>query len=288
VLAALGLQVSYWATGLVEATWFVVYRDALALRPERTEVHLVMTRVKLTLLSVFAVVVVCAVSASAASAAIFELTEVECKEPKTTTTICWATSETGPLLELKGTQTFAGVRGEEETGEETLLLAKFGELEVHINCTGATSSGTVSQLKPLEVAPVIRGKIVFTGCKVLEPTGKKCKSPETLETLEIEGTAGTSAEETVFAPAPESKEKFIEFALTNSTEECPPTVAGNKSVTGTQICNWPNHATDLLEQLLWCLTTGSKLKYGGNAAEFLLDQTITLTGLEDWWDIEVS
>jgi hypothetical protein len=247
-----------------------------------------MSRIKVVGLGVLAAAV-SAVAASSASAVVFELTSVACLPPETTTTICWASSETGELFELKGEQSATMEFSAEESGEETLLAAKFGEEEVHITCTNVTGTGTFAQSKPLEVAPVIHGFIQLTGCKLLEPLGKKCKVPTELKTSEIEGVVGTTSEEVKFSPAPSAAKVFITIAVSNNgTESCPIAIAGSRNVTGSQVCQWVNHAEDLLAQLRWCKPTGSAVELGGNKAEFLLALDITLTGLEDYWDIIIT
>jgi hypothetical protein len=248
-----------------------------------------MSRFRLVVIGVLAVAAVCAMAVSSASAVIFELTTVRCVAPEDTTTICWALFTGEELFELKGEQSFTGEYSAEETGEENLLAAKFGEEEVHITCTGATSKGTVLQPKPLEVAPVIVGVVVSTGCKVLEPLGKKCDVPETLTTSEIEGVVGPTDEEVVFSPSPADLGVFIAITFTNNgTETCPAAIKGERKVTGSQACLWVKPTEDLEKHLLWCQTAGSKLKFSGNAAEFLQSQQITLVKLEDFWDIVIA
>jgi hypothetical protein len=248
-----------------------------------------MSRMKLLVLGVLGVVVAFAVASSSASAVVFELTTKPCLEPNTTTTICWALFEKEELFELKGEQSFTGTYSAEVTGEENLLAAKFGEEEVHIVCAGATSSGTVEQQKPLEVAPVIHGTLTSTGCKLLEPVAKKCAMSETLTTNEIEGVVGASPEEVLFQPAPKDNGIFIVIAFANNgAEKCPTAIVGTQNVKGSQLCLWPHHEEDLQIQLLFCETAGSKLTLGGNKAEFLQAQDITLVKLEDFWDIVLA
>jgi hypothetical protein len=248
-----------------------------------------MSRMKLLVLGMLAVAAVFAAATSSASAVVFELTDVPCIEPRTTTTICWALFEKEELFELKGEQSFTATYSAEVSGEENLLAAKFGEEEVHVVCTGATSSGTVLQPKPLEVAPVWHLTLIMTGCKLLEPLGKKCKVSETLTTNEIEGVVGASSEEVLFQPGPTTAGLFIGIAYSNNgSEKCPTAIVGTQNVKGSQICLWPHHEEDLQTQLLFCETTGSKLTIGGNRAEFLIAKEVTLVGLNDFWDIVLA
>jgi hypothetical protein len=249
-----------------------------------------MSRFRLLVLGVLAVGVVFAVAAASASAVVFELTTTKCVAPEKTTTICWAPSPTGELAELKGEQSFTGAFSAEVTGEETLLGAKFGTEEVHDTCTGATSLGTVLQTKPLEVAPV--GDVtalILTGCKVLEPLGKKCRIEEELRTNAIEAVVGASPEEVLFQPAPSAAGIFIGIKYSNNgSETCPAVIVGTQNIKGSQLCLWPHHAEDLATQLLFCETAGSKLTEGGNTLEFLQAQEITLVGLNNFWDIVLA
>jgi hypothetical protein len=248
-----------------------------------------MSRMKLLVLGVLGVIVAFAVASSSASAVVFTLTTKKCEAPTTTTTICWALFEKEELFELEGEQSFTGTYSAEVAGEENLLAAKFGEEEVHILCTGATSSGTVLQPEPLKVAPVIHGELVSTGCTLLEPVGKKCSIPPTLTTNEIEGVAGASSEEVLFQPGPTDGGIFIGIKFSNNgSEKCPTAIFGTQNVKGSQLCLWPHHEEDLQTQLLFCEAAGSTLTLGGNKAEFLQAQEITLVGLNDFWDIVLA
>jgi hypothetical protein len=247
-----------------------------------------MSRIRLLVLGVLAVGVVFAVAAASASAVVFSLEITECTG-STTTTICWAEKTTSELLELKGEQSFTGTYSAEVTGEENLLAALFGTEEVHITCTGATSSGTVLQKNPLVEGPVVDAtSLISTGCKVLEPIAKKCKVEEELVTKPIEGVVGASPEEVLFQPTPADKGIFITITFANNTETCPAAIVGPQNVKGSQLCLWPHHAEDLATQLLFCETAGSKLTLGGNTAEFLQAQEITFVGLNNFVDIVLA
>jgi hypothetical protein len=249
-----------------------------------------MSRMKLLALSMLTVAAVFAAASSSAAAVVFELTPTPCLEPNTTTTICWALFEKEELFELKGEQSFTAKYSPEVAGEENLIAAKFGEEEVHIVCSGATSSGIVEQKKPLEVAPIWHvTALILTGCKLLEPIGKKCKVEETLTTREIEGAVGASPEEVLFQPAPSAAGIFIGIAFgNNGSEKCPSVIAGTQNIKGSQLCLWPRHEEDLQTQLLFCETAGSKLTFGGNKAEILIAKEVTLVGLNDFWDIVLA
>jgi hypothetical protein len=174
---------------------------------------------------------------------------------------------TSELLELKGEQSFTGKYSEEVSPEETLLGAKFGAEEVHITCTGATSSGTVLQTNPLVEGPLaVSAALISTGCKLLEPVGKSCLVEEEFKTNPIEGVVGTSPEEVLFQPAPGDAGIFISIKYSNNgAETCPTAITGTQNIKRSQLCLWPHHAEDLATQLLFCEAAGSKLTEGGNA-----------------------
>lgn len=249
-----------------------------------------MSRIKLGILSALMVVSALAVSGlatSSASAAVFELTAEPCSGTGIVA-LCWDSVNKGTnLRELKGSQTFEALKDVEEAGEESLLLTKLGELEVHIVCVDAHAEGTISQASPLVSTPTLSSpKIVFTECKLLETLGKKCKVPATLETKEITGTT-PGVGEVLFKPTVGTT--FIEFEISNNgAEVCPATVKGVRKITGEQTCLWLELEVDLPEHLLFCPTEDSKLKFIEQPAELLLAVEVKLVGLVDEWDVTLA
>jgi hypothetical protein len=231
-----------------------------------------MSRSKLSLSAVLVVFVVSAITAGTASAE-FTLTAVKCEG--TVVTLCYSTTEGGTLFEFEGSQS---VLANLETGTELLIAAKFGTEEVHVVCTGATAEGgEFLQASPLvTVGTVDIPSPTFTGCALLEPLAKKCKVPTTLSTNAITGTpSSTEVGDVLFKPT--SGTVFIAIVLENNgTETCPATLKGTKSVTGEQLCSLIAPETDKTLHTLECLESGSKLKFGENAAELKLSLDVVL------------
>jgi hypothetical protein len=222
-----------------------------------------MSRIKLAMLAAFAVLALSAIGASGASAA-FTLSTDTCPVAAAKTALC------DEAFALTGTEAFAGSLVKEK---ETLLLAHFGELEVHIECTGATVTGNFTST-PLTTNVLVSGMVIkFTGCTLLEPLAKKCTVSTELTTNAIKGEI-TSASEDKFEP--ETGTVFIPITFGNSTETCPATIKGTKNVTGSQKCTNVEPEVFAVEKEISCLEAGSALKIGENAAEFKLPVNIHL------------
>jgi hypothetical protein len=245
-----------------------------------------MSRVKLGLLGVLATIAVSAISVSAASAA-FTLTSTECNAG-TVIAFCYATTEKGTtLLEFSGEEEILGTAG------NTLLEAKFGEENVHIECTASTiEGGLLLQPSPLVKVPTFdASSLHFTGCTLLETLGKKCKVPAELLTKPIVGTPETT-EDIVFAP--ETPPIFIEIEFSNNgTETCPVTIRGVRKVTGEELCNLLGNGeagttaeTDLKLHILACPEEAGKLKFAENPAQFHAEYDIELdNATTDFWSL---
>jgi hypothetical protein len=247
-----------------------------------------MSKLRLSVVSILGLLALLAtmVGPSSASAA-FVLTENKCVEGKWS--VCWDIEKGTNLRELTGEETFEALLDVEVEGEEHLLKATLGGEEVHIECTDSHAEGTIDQTAPLVTQAVILATITFTGCADLEPLAKKCKVQAIIVTNKLVGTP-TSEEAVGFLP--ETGTVFATITLSNSTETCPATIAGNRNVTGEQVCLLINPKEDLKDRLLWCPEEDSALFLGGseNPATFLDDFLVVLPNLEvsDAWDIALS
>jgi hypothetical protein len=214
---------------------------------------------------------VCATSvASTASAAVWTLSTQPCNGA--IWNWCWVNT-TNERFELTGTQSFTS-----ETKLEFLLLWRPVGEEVHVDCTLVISeAGFWMQPEPLVRRGTITALVLIqSGCGLLEPLSKKCSIPAELKTHELDGTIGEKGE-IEFKPA--SGEALLEVTL--SGEACP--LKGTDAVDGSQVCKLAKAAeeTPAEKQELDCEPSGSKLKVGGSAAEFLLTTTISFPGLNN-------
>jgi hypothetical protein len=247
-----------------------------------------MSKLRLSVVSVLGLLALLAtmVGPSSASAA-FVLTENKCVEGKWS--ICWDLEKGTNLRELTGEETFEALLDVEVEGEEHLFKATLGSEEVHIECADSHAVGTIDQAAPLVTQSVILATLTFTECKLLEPLAKKCKVPATIITNKLVGTP-TSEEAVSFVP--ETGTNFVTLTFTSSTEPCPATIAGNRNITGEQVCLLINPKEDLKDRLLWCPEEDSKLFLGSseNPATLLEDFLVILPNLEvtDAWDIALS
>jgi len=217
------------------------------------------------MLAAFAAMALSAVAATGASAA-FTLSTDTCSSAEPFTALCDESTA------LTGTETFAGGL---VAGAATLLAAKFGAEEVHIECTGATVAGTFTATPLTANVKVTKLVITFTGCAVLEPLGKKCSVSSTLTTNSVQGEITGTGSEDKFEPEPPAT-VFIPITFSNSTETCPATIKGTKNVTGSQKCVNVEPEVFAVEKEISCLESGSSLKLGENAAEFKLPVKIHL------------
>jgi hypothetical protein len=247
-----------------------------------------MSKFKLGVIGVLSLLALLAtmVGPSSASAA-FVLTENKCVEGKWS--ICWDLEKGTNLRELTGEETFEALLDVEVEGEEHLFKVSLGGEELHIECVDAHVVGTVDQTAPLVTQAVLLATVTFTECKLLEPLAKKCKIQAIITTNKLVGTP-TSEEAVSFVP--ETGTAFVTFTLSNSTETCPATIAGNRNVTGEQVCLLITPKEDLKDRLLWCPEEDSNLRLGGSEilATLLSDFLLVLPNLEvsDAWDIALA
>jgi hypothetical protein len=226
------------------------------------------------------------VGPSSASAA-FVLTDNKCVEGKWS--ICWDLEKGANLRELTGDETFEALLDVEVEGEEHLFKETLGGEELHFECADAHAVGTIDQTAPLVTQAVLLATLTFTECKLLDPLAKKCKVQAPITTNKL---VGTPTSEEVISFVPETPPNFVTLTFTNSTETCPATIAGNRNVTGEQVCLLINPKEDLKDRLLWCPEEDSKLFFGGTEtpATILSDFLLVLPNLEvsDAWDIALA
>lgn len=112
----------------------------------------------------------------------------------------------------------------------------------------------------IDVGGVDKGtsELGFTECKVEKPAG--CSVAEPIKANDRTVLAETPVQE-LFEP-PTGSTTFAEITLTGCV------VAGTFKVEGSQLCELPNAGTESTSHEVVCKTTGSKLKFGGKAAEF--------------------
>lgn len=239
-----------------------------------------MQKSQLDILGMLAAVAVSAAGASSAVAA-FVLTGTSCTGGAVITA-CYATTEKGAtLFEYSGEEPYTGKN--DPISEHPLLLAiTLGE-EVHIECTAATTAGTLEQAANLTApALIMKTALTFTGCALLEPLGKKCTVPATLVTKPLEGTYLTP-QDVDFAA---ENGPFIELLFSNNgTEICPATIKGGQPITGTQLCEATAVEEDLAEHLEVCNEEGSELKLSGSPVKFLGAFLTKLTNTTDFSSI---
>lgn len=142
------------------------------------------------------------------------------------------------------------------TGSSTLSTI-FSGVKVKIECSTLMGEGTGEN-----TAEAFKGsgKEVFTGCKVVEPSGKGCVVPEPISTnpLSIESN-GMKVNYSPPAGMP-----FGEITIEGAT--CPVFLVGRKPVTGTASGEVTEGSPTTVE---FTATSGSALKFGGQAATFI-------------------
>jgi len=237
-----------------------------------------MSRLKLLLSSILVVFAVSAIASSSASAT-FTDTGVECKE-EGIPTVCLLT----PLAEAKGTE---AITSKIDTGTESLLAVP--SLGLHIVCTEANDTGTIVQTNPLvTAASIAKATIDFHGCTILneppEELGEKCEVVEGLIKTELIVGSPNATEPQDLTFKAEKGTTFAVVSIKSKTgQTCPALVKGENPVKGEQLCTLEENKVDAETHLMTCLESGSKeLKFGSNAATFLLEESIVLASKEPW------
>jgi hypothetical protein len=232
--------------------------------------------------SLFGVLVVLAALAVGASSAstpsAFELTETPCGG-EAIVTYCWATSVTGELLQLKGTETISTTI----LGESLLEVA---QLEVHLVCKRVENAATslLSQTEAL-VRPGTISNLVLkcTDCAILPPFEANCKVKEPIETTPITGTVTDERPVKDLKGAPVAPPEFTTFVIESKAgRTCPATLTSSVgTLTGEQLCNAIEAEDDSKEHLIECLHTDtSTLLFATKPATFELKADIALTGAD--------
>ncbi len=229
------------------------------------------------LLGLLAIVATNAIAASSASAVVFTLTTEECTGG-TGIGLCWSEleAESSPLLELTGKQT---VRI--EGGHVTFKVATLGIL-----CLKFLGEGTINQEKPLTGGTTtITGLIItFEECELDEPAtlAIKCKVPVERSTKAITATLPNENEHML---KPSEGSVFIEIPIENKgTEKCPAAVVGTHNVTGSVNIKINEPLVHLLTHT-FSVINPTLLEFFSEKATLEAEGTISLPGLEDFWDL---
>jgi hypothetical protein len=149
------------------------------------------------------------------------------------------------------------------TGVSTLAATVAG-VKFKISCTGEsgtaelenTGSGTSSQV--LGSAIVVN----YEGCTVVEPKEKGCKVPSTITTNSLKAETPKETMKTVYTPT--TGETFVTIVVSGCSSEA---LNGSKPVTGSATSLVPEGVMGELQE--FTSTSGSALKFGGQAATFI-------------------
>ncbi len=149
------------------------------------------------------------------------------------------------------------------TETHAVLEGTIAGAEYEITCTGLTSANAKLENGTAGTEMFVKGSgiVEFTGCKVNKPAGVGCTVPATLETEELNST---TKEMTVTFKPTNAEEKIITFTISGCT-------GGAKVLNGSKTFKGTLAATLLAEKptsLEFNETSGSKLTFGGQAANF--------------------
>ncbi|HTA36524.1 MAG TPA: hypothetical protein VK761_07400 [Solirubrobacteraceae bacterium] len=165
-------------------------------------------------------------------------------------------------------------------GTETLVAAKVGTTELHVECTAIDWTSKVTS-RPLVAELTSTLTVVFSGCSLLEPLAKKCSVPAEMRTSKL---VGTSNETSAVTLAPESGTTFIEIEVSNGFgETCPATIKGKRKITGTQQCVNISPGTLATEKETECTEAGSSLTLSESPVEFKAFTDIHLSVFTPWF-----
>ena len=232
-----------------------------------------MTKVRLLLLGVLAAVAVGSVSSSSALA----LSD-SCPQASGFLAIC-----IGGVANDETALPFTGVK---EVGSASKLkVALLNNLEVE--CTGAAATGEETQTVLSVVAALKDVRIDFTGCKIVGALATKCKlSQELIETVELKATienGAVEAETKNLTFEPQAGTSFATFTV-QEVSACPATVLGNKTAKGKvkatlDTCKGQSTTHAVLANVT---EASGELTVAGDAAEFVLAETVSLGGGGEW------
>jgi hypothetical protein len=255
-----------------------------------------MSRVRLIMLSLFAIFATSAVASASASAARTE----PCEKAKGPPQLCIEGKEAGSpnTEEIPFTS-------KKKAATKSRLTVTGGPI---IECAKAANEGQFEATetpKAPEVSPEISDLIItFSECKVVNnaETEAKCEVGHRNAANEfipgviiVDGGSGFGTGDRLDGPllntkevtfAPSEGTLFTKIAIKSKTGVTCPVLAGNFNVTGTQTCTLPESEVEKAVHGLVCAATGSKLKFGENAATFELEEEVELTTKEKFSIIE--
>jgi hypothetical protein len=219
-----------------------------------------MSRMKVTLGVLLAAGALFALSASSASA----LTMHDCSGALgTTPPVTTGCPEGQSHVPLAGEQTVKAKSG--STSRLTMTIAGIG---FEIQCTSLTGTGKVKNIESGGNMLIERSAttVTYKGCSVTKPTGKGCAVPSELTTNSLKAitTAGTMRQKYT----PTSGSVFIKINITGP-ETCNAALKGEKEITGSASSEY----TESTGVQFFNASTGSELKYAGQSASFISENT---------------
>jgi hypothetical protein len=191
--------------------------------------------------------------------------------------LCWAETETGPLRELSGEESFTA------SSELVELRATLGsELAVEMVCKG-NGTGSIAQAEPLaKNYSISKFRLMLNSCRLEGVLGTKCRVPPELFTAELVVTPSTAAS---IRLSPSVGKTIMEITFENEgLEPCPATILGLRKLTGSQPAEFLFAATPALNHSFETLLTTETL-LDEREAKLSMFAQIHLSSLTDHWDI---
>jgi hypothetical protein len=141
-----------------------------------------------------------------------------------------------------------------------------------ITCTGESGSGELENTGSGSSSQIIGSSIFvsYEGCTVTEPSGKGCTVPSTLTTNSLKAETPKETMNTVYKPT--SGETFITIPVSGCSSGA---LNGEKPVTGSAT-SITEAGTPKVQE--FTSSSGSALKFGGQAATFISSNGVTTGG----------
>lgn len=159
------------------------------------------------------------------------------------------------------------------TNGASTLSATVAGVEFEISCAKQSGSGTSANTESGGNMFVVGSAttVNYEECATVKPAGGVCTVPATITTnlLKSKTEAGTTKQKY----EPESGTTFVTFTVAGTS--CPAALKGSKSVTGTATSEVTNEAGGVQS---FTATSGSALKYAGQAASFISSNKFATEG----------
>jgi hypothetical protein len=195
--------------------------------------------------------------------------------------LCKSGEAAGGFESLFATLSLGALKGSNTT--TSTLKGTIGGVATNISCSTSAFS-----IIPEESGKQSGGEINYTGCTVNKPA--KCIVKEPI-TATFNGQAEREAAKFIdkFSGSGAS-EKFVEIEFKNkSTEKCSIENGTKAAVTGSQTCEFGAGITMMkTTQEVICKESGSKLKFGGEAATYAGNDTVEGSNKENLGALETE